>query len=256
MLLKTLQQVYNVPPHSAIKAFEYILRHELSDLDVIIDSISLEHRHLVVSFHGSDETFAYRYLIKHFGRVTSANDFSEGEIVLGRFSDVGNVKFGFFVDIGLLIGDSKFDALYPLYEVRSQLVRGIKIPLMPISRAFGIISHLPLEFELVEKKILKREIRVRLTQRSINWFHSVIKRNLEAVIVCGATRRMIKRALIASGHFNDIQEIERLGLLEYRLICKHGTHATGIIPEIGKFLGNALLGAQIPERVSVLFNTS
>jgi len=252
MQIKTLQKVYNVPPFSAIKAFNYILHHELADLDITIDSVNVDNHHLIVSFHGPDENFAYNYIVKHFGRIISASEFNEGDIVLGRLSDVGKVKFGFFVDIGLLIGNTTFEALYPLYEARSQLVNGLKVPLMSISRAFGLISNLPLEFKIIEKKILKRKIRVRLAPSSLNWLHSSTQQKLEAVIVCGATRRMIKRALIATKHFEDIETIERLGLLEYRLICKRGTRATGIIPEIGGLLGNALLGAQIPERVTDL----
>ena len=66
------------------------------------------------------------------------------------------------------------------------------------------------------------------------------------------TRNAIKNALISSNHTEDIDEIERIGLLEYRLICKRGTRAEGLIPEIGYLLGRAKIGAQVYSRVKEL----
>ena len=52
----------------------------------------------------------------------------------------------------------------------------------------------------------------------------------------------------------DIEIIERIGLLEYRLICKKGTRADGLIPELGPHLGRTKIGAQVPKRVLELFD--
>jgi hypothetical protein len=43
-----------------------------------------------------------------------------------------------------------------------------------------------------------------------------------------------------SGHIRDIYAIERLGILEHSIVCKHGTDAPGLIPIIGPLLESEL----------------
>ena len=68
----------------------------------------------------------------------------------------------------------------------------------------------------------------------------------ERVMVTGATRQEIRKAIIKSGHLRDIIAIERIGFLEHVIICKRDTDAPGIIAEIGPKLPFAKLGAFRP----------
>ena len=109
-------------------------------------------------------------------------------------------------------------------------------------------------FEVVKKQVLGSKVWVKLSLGSLDWLNGALKERKEALIICGTTRNKIKQALIKSNHTEDIEVVERIGLLEYRLICKRGTRADGLIPELGYLLGRAKIGAQVPHRVKELMN--
>jgi len=251
-----LEKTYHVAKHSSAKALDFILSKELSELDVEIKKIEFDKENFaIVTLEGSDEIIARNFLINNHGTKRSVSTVNVGDPVLGRFKDVGGVKFGSFIDAGLEISTKKIDALYPLFAMREQLAEGNKVPLMNIIRAFGIVDNLPLFFEITKREILGGKIWVELTEQSLDWLFDPLERDLEALILCGTTRRMIKQALIQTNHTEDIEIIERIGLLEYRLVCKEGTRADGLIPELGPYLGRTKIGAQVPSRVLQIFDS-
>ena len=253
LTVTVLEKTYNVARHSSIKAFSYILAEELKGLNVEIKEITFnKEKYAEITLEGEDEEVAKNLIIKNYGTKRSIGEIEVGEEIYGRFKDVGGVKFGFFVDGGIFSTTQKIDALYPLFELREQLVGGKKASLINIMRAYGFVENLPLFFEITEKQVIGSKVRVKLTDKSLKWIAKPSKEKKDALIVCGTTRRAIKNALISSNHSEDIEEIERIGLLEYRLICKKGTRAEGLIPEIGYLLGRAKIGAQVYSRVKEL----
>ncbi len=248
-----LEKSYIVHKHSSAKSLKYILDKEFQDLDVEITDISFsKKRHAEITLEGDDKVIAKNFLIANFGTIRSIADIEIGDTIYGRFRDVGGVKFGIFVDAGIQSSTRDIDALYPLFELRNQLSKGNKNPLVSIIRAYGIVENLPMHFEITKKQAIGSKVWVKLTEESLNWLNEPLIKKREALIICGTTRRTIKQALIESRHAEDIEEIERVGLLEYRLTCKRGTRADGLIPEIGYFFGRAKIGAQVLKRVDDL----
>ncbi|NPD87081.1 MAG: DUF2110 family protein [Asgard group archaeon] len=255
MQFTILEKTYNVAKHSSAKALDYILSEELENLDVEIVKIEFnKEKYAEITLDGNDEVMAKNFLINNHGSKRSISTINVGDQILGRFKDVGGVKFGSFVDAGLETSKQNIDALYPLFAMREQLADGNKVPLMNILRAFGIVENLPMFFEITKREILGGKIWVELTEQSLDWIFDSLEREKEALILCGTTRRMIKQALIRTEHVEDIEIIERIGLLEYRLVCKKGTRADGLIPELGPHLGRTKIGAQVPKRVLELFD--
>jgi hypothetical protein len=253
----TLEKTYNVAKHSSEKAFIYILKKEFENLDVEIKGINFtKERYAEVILEGEDEEIAKNILIKNYGTPRSISDLQEGDFIYGRFRETGEVKFGLFVDCGIKSTTQNIDALYPLFEMREQLAQGNKVPLMNMIRAYGFIDNLPMFFEVVKKQVIGSKVWVKLTVESLEWLNSALEEKKEALIICGTTRNQIKQALIRSNHAEDIEVMERIGLLEYRLICKRGTRADGLIPELGHHLGRAKIGAQVPSRVKKLLKKS
>lgn len=251
----TLEKTYNVAKHSSEKAFTFILAKEFENLDVEIKGINFtKERYAEVILEGEDEEIAKNIIIKNYGTPRSIGDLQEGDVIYGRFREVGEVKFGLFIDCGIKSTTQSIDALYPLYEMREQLVQGKKVSLVNMVRAYGFIDNLPMFFEVVKKQVLGSKVWVKLSVESLDWLNSALNEKKEALIICGTTRNKIKQALIKSNHTEDIEVIERVGLLEYRLICKRGTRADGLIPELGYLLGRAKIGAQVPNRVKELTN--
>ncbi len=253
--ITTLQKTYIVAKHSSAKALNFILKKELEELDVeIIDIQFNKERCAEVTIDGEDEIIAKNFIESNYGTKRSVADVNVSDQVYGRFKEVGGVKFGTFVDVGLKTSTKDMDGLYPLFELRNQLANGNNVPLTKILRAYGIIDNLPVFFEITKREILSSKIWLKLTENSLNWLKKPFDHNKEALILCGTTRRTIKHALISSQHTEDIEEIERLGLLEYRLICKKGTRAEGLIPELGPYLGRIKIGAQVVKRVENLLD--
>jgi hypothetical protein len=253
LTVTVLERTYNVARHSSIKAFTFILSKELEGLDVEIKEITFnKEKYAEITLDGGDELVAKNLLIKNYGTKQSIGNLKQGDEIYGRFKDIGEVKFGFFVDCGITSTTEDIDALFPLFELREQLAGGKKTPLMQIMRAYGITENLPLFFEITKRQIIGSKVWIKLTEKSLIWLQKPSKEKKDALIVCGTTRRAIKNALITSNHTEDIEEVERIGLLEYRLICKRGTRAEGIIPEIGYLLGRAKIGAQVYSRIKDL----
>jgi hypothetical protein len=139
------------------------------------------------------------------------------------------------------------DALYPLYKMRLQLAKGKKISVNQIIEKFCLFNNFPIEVFVEKIDLEKKEIEVELSV-----FRDWISSQLDRVIVLGATRAHVKRALLQTKHFQDVIEIQRLGLLEHIIICKKGTYAPGIISKIGSLLPKTPLYAFHPKEAEKL----
>ncbi|MHA1303987.1 MAG: DUF2110 family protein [Candidatus Heimdallarchaeaceae archaeon] len=253
--ITTLIKNYNVPNHSTKKALEFILHDEFHELDIEIKNITFtKEGYAELLIEGEDEQIVENYLQRTYGTKRSIADMQVGDIVYGRFLKTDQVNFGLFVEVGAITTTRNIDALFPLYEQRKQLAQNKTVPMKKIVRAYGIVENLPLFFEITEKQIIGAKLKVKLTEESLDWLTKPIREKKEALIITGTSTRMIKEVLKKTNHSQDIDIIERIGVLEHRLICKKGTRAEGLIPEIGYLLKGAKLGAQIPSRVQELLS--
>ncbi|MFX1294484.1 MAG: DUF2110 family protein [Promethearchaeota archaeon] len=248
-----LEKTYGSYKITALNAFRRRLSTQLEELEVQINKIyNNPSNWITIELEGEDEEAAYNFLKHEYGATCSLGEIKTNTTRRGRLIQTGKYGFGLFIDIGI---DSKYliDAFLPLYTLRRQLVKDEKIPLRNIIQVYGLLDNFSLEvnIELIDQ--LNRKIQVSLSEEQITIFQNWVKLKLERLIVCGITRHHLKKIILRSGHFRDIQAVERMGLLEEIVICKHGTNAPGILSEIGAPLKDAQIQLFIPNNVKKYF---
>jgi len=197
-------------------SFVAMLHNDLRGLRI---AYSLElTKWISVTISGPDEELAADLLTKRYGKL---RDVQRGNIVYARLVAVNDG--GFTLDAGgkrVLVHHSK---LQPLG-------RGTALQ---IASRFGLIRCLPLEIRLVD------ESDAELTKNQIDTLWRW-KKGTDRINVNNATRAQIHAVLKRTGHARDVYAIERLGILEHSIVCKHGTDAPGLVPIIGPFLESEL----------------
>jgi hypothetical protein len=171
-----------------------------------------------VTVSGPDEELATDLLTKKYGKL---RDVQRGDIVRAWLAEINDT------DLALDAGGKR--VLVPQSKLK-QLGRGTALQ---VALRFVLIRCLPLEVRLVE------ENEAELTKNQIDTLWRW-KRGTDRINVNNATRAQIHAVLKRSGHARDIYAIERLGILEHSIVCKHGTDAPGLIPIIGPFLESEL----------------
>ncbi len=251
-----LEKVYGTDHSQGIKAAYTLLRSEVSGLNVKVKDVSLDNSgRLVVVLEGEDKEAAKNFLAEKHGCIRGFNELEEGKTYRGRVVSPLSYGYGFYVDVGVVYPKPK-DALVPLYKLRKQLVNERRIPLRTIVNSYCFIDNLPLKVRVVKVETGLGKIEAELSGEELARLNEWVKSRLDHVVVCGATRQEVRRAIIQSGHLRDIVSLERLGLMEHAIICKYGTDAPGIIAEIGEQLKNATLKAFIPKKVRDLLSYS
>jgi len=197
-------------------SFEAMLHNDLGGLHV---AVSLEiSKWISVTVSGPDEGLAADLLTRKYGKL---HDVRQGEIVRAWLSAIIDTALVF--DAGgkrVLVHQSKL----------KQLGRGTALQ---VASRFGLIRCLPLEMRLVEENDAE------LTKNQIDTLWRW-KKGTDRINVNNATRAQLHAVLKRSGHARDVYAIERLGILEHSIVCKHGTDAPGLVPIIGPFLESEL----------------
>ncbi len=215
-------------------SFGAMLNNDLSGLRI---SYSLElTKWISVTVSGSDEGLAADLLIKRYGKL---HNVQRGDIVCARLVAINDL--GFALDAGgkrVLVHHSK---LKPLGRGTAP----------QIASRFGLIRCLPLEIRLVEENDAE------LTKKQIDTLWRW-KKGTDRINVNNVSRAQIHAVLKRSGHARDVYAIERLGILEHSIVCKHGTDAPGLVPIIGPFLESELgcIRGDITSRSSSFFRGS
>jgi len=231
-----LEKAYGPNKNAAIKAFKHIILRLLKDLNVkILKLEKAEKNWIKVVLNGEDAEAAKNYLAKEFYTTTLINQLKKGDIIKGKLVDVEEYGYGVYVDIGIIDPHPK-DALIPLYVLRRQLAKGHIVSTRQIVKKYAFMNNLPLEVKIRDIDESLGTIEAELSESQVKKYKKWIKQEVDRILVCGATRQMIRKAIIRSGHLRDILNIERLGLLEHAVVCKPGTTAQGLIAEIGKYL--------------------
>ncbi len=241
---RTLGKGVSVLEHLGWEILEKLEGLEVPELD-----LDEERGWVKVRVAGPDEEAAENLLIRLYGRVPSIHEVKEGDEFRGYLVDVGKVGYGLYFKSFL---EDK-DALYPLYQMRKQLVDGKKVPTRAIARAYGLMEGLALQLRVI--KVEPEGVSVEISPRQLGLIKSIVYQELEALFVVGATPKELERALLRTGHKRDVR-VRRLSFLSHMLICKRGTQAKGLIPRLGPHLPGAVFSTFIWSKVRDLYKAN
>lgn len=238
--VKLLLPIYVKLSDQVVHSFKWYIKAMLQGFKIDdVGIIKASKRFTEIQIVGEDAKVGAKFLSKMFGGPIKWEDLRFGEPVSGR---VMRAEGGFIkVDIGLLEPDylkvvvpSEF-VIKRIFGVEKRLDdEGLK--------AMGIHKFLPLKVVVREEDKIdydKREITGRLARDSLLMLKSWLKSRFDRLLVLGATRSGVIKALRMSKHGRDILNVERLGFLEQVIVCKWGTSSVGLIPEIGEYLPEA-----------------
>jgi hypothetical protein len=236
-----LQKIYK----ASIEGAEKFLKKILGDLDCSLTSLSVvENGWLRVQASGRDERVAVRLLERECGlapiSVVNVKRFST---FLGRVIFSGRSRTEAFVDIGAFSPKPVF-AKIPLRTLQGQLVDGRKLALQRIEEMFVLLDNLPLEVRVVRVDVEAFE--AELTERQVGIFGRWACERLDRLIVSGVPIGGVKRAIERARLEGDVLGVESLGLLEHVVVCKLGTDAVGLVPRLGRWMSDGVLGVFSP----------
>ena len=234
--------------------FDKNIRSTLEGLNVEVKTCGATARGWIqISISGEDENVALRYLEDKIGLCTASfEDIHRFSTIKGRITNLENSKNELRVDMGVY-SPSIYDAVMPLTRLQAQLVDGRKITLMEIVELFGMSENMPFTVKIdsvdKDRSLIEAEVAEKQRRQYIVWTESLLDR----LLILGASYSGIELAVEQAGFRRDVVNIESLGGFEYAVVCKLGTDAVGLIPRIGKILGNASMVVFSPRRIFALF---
>lgn len=217
------------------------MMRQLSGMEVESLDLDVENGWVKVKVSGNDEGIAENLICRIYGRLRRASEVRRDETLRGFITDLGEVGYGIY--FRAFLGEK--DGLYPLYEMRRQLVDGKKLSAREIARLYGFVNDLAMEIRLVNFD--EKGIYVSIAPRYIRILRNSVERGRDILFIVKATPRQVRRALIKTGHSRDVSVI-RNSFLSFMLVCKRGTQARGIIPRLGPYLPGATLSAVHSDR--------
>lgn len=208
-------KVYGEHRERAVQSLTAILDQQLDGLEVTYN-VGVRHDGFpAVTIEGEDAVVARNLLGAEWGEIPG--HLEPGGTYRGVLE--GWTDEGFVVDVGesvLLPGD--------------HLDLGVGTPAQLATR-FGLVTNMPIEIAIADVPTLSDAQRDRL----FDW-----QRGPGRVNANGITRGQLRATLNRAGHAQDIQTIERLGLLEQSIICTEDTDPPGIVASIGPYVAGEL----------------
>lgn len=243
--MKTLEvdvliPVYGVKPipPDYYWSFRRWLKSALGNLRIDdIYVIEFRERFTKVKIAGPDAETAVAFLRRTYGVRLNTSDIREGEVFAGRVYALADDHI--LVDIG--VGEDQPELLVrvPLTEFARAL--GAKEMDRETFMLLGIRERFPLQVKIGHIEGTTAE--GTLGERTVRLLQRWLERPVDRIIVYGATRAQVERAIKKAGHTRDVVNVERLGFLEHAIVCKRGTSAKGLIPRLGPFLWGVKLEA-------------
>jgi hypothetical protein len=233
---------------SQFKHVHSLLNARIRGLNAKVEVSGITPRRWVrVVVSGEDEAVALRYLAEKIGICP------ESQSQLCKFSSIkGSIvsmdKNGVGVDVGIL-APKIVDAEVSLSRLQAQLADGKKVALDKITTPYGFCESLPLAVKILSNDEEARRIEAMLDEKQVAQYRDWTKRLLDVLVVLGASSEEVNSALKATGSGRDIVTVEPLGLFEFAVVCKLGTNARGLIPQIGRSLRHARFSIFSPRRV-------
>ncbi len=233
-----LEKVYG--DRSGFEKLDRKLRSLIGELEVEWKLSITKKQWVKVSLRGEDEEISANLIREEFGEVPyKLSRIKEGEVYRGRFTDLGKVGYGAYVDIGIFSPAPK-DALLPLYYLKRTFG---EMPVRQMIKRFGWVDYLPVEVRLEKVEFGTRSVEAEFSERQLRMLRKWLEDGHDKLFITGTVSERIEEALIKTGHGRDIKRLEELGLMETLLILKKGTQAPGIIKEIGPLIKPAVIGA-------------
>ncbi len=195
-----------------------------------------------VDVSGEDKAVALWFLDHEIGLAPfSVDRVKKFSAIRGRVIFSGKSRNELYVDVGVF-SPAPFDATISLQKLQAQLADGKKVPMKKLIELYCLYNNLPLKVKLVNNvDAQKGKIEAELSEAQLSQIARWIRIFLDRLIVIGAPFSEVKRAITVSKHARDVVKIERLGFLEYAVLCKLGTDAVGLVPRVGRFLPKATL---------------
>ncbi len=229
-------KLYGTRRRQLLSSVRLLIESLISGLSLRGIQVGLDRRTGRVTVHldGADSEFAANLLVDRFGSAVTLNRVHNGDQLHGYLIDVGKVGYGLYVDVGIS-NSSRVDALIPLYSLRESL--GVdRGSVRQIAKSAVLVENLPVRIEVTEVDTFHRKVTASLSKSEVSRILSWFEDDHERVIVLGADRDEVRRALIRTGHLSDIYRFEELGVFEQVLVCKRTTRASGILSAIGPLI--------------------
>lgn len=208
-----------------------------------------------VSISGEDEMAAQHFLANDVGVCLESLDHVEKTLLIsGRIVDLKRSKEQLFVDVGVF-SPNVVDALIPLSNLQAQLADGRKATLREIGESYNFCNDLPITVEISKVDRENASLEGFLADKQLLQYQVWIKSLLDRLIVLGASLSEVEYAVKSSGSTRDIVRIESLGLLEHAVVCKLGTDAAGLVPQLGRRLKKATFSVFNPRRIMKFSDT-
>lgn len=255
--MPTVTLLLKVYDESQLELVEKSIKSILKGLKVETKICQIAPREMVqINVSGEDEKAALNYLDKEIGICPSSlenlNKYSE---VKGRIISLNKSKTELYVDIGIS-SPNIVDAVIPIQRLQAQLADGRKIALEKLVELYGFCEHLPLTVKILDVNKEKSFIEVMFSEKQISQYKKWTKSFLDRLIILGASLLEVRLALKRARVNRDIIQVEPLGLFENAVACKLGTDAVGLIPKIGKMLGNSTFSVFSPKKILEFMNYS
>jgi hypothetical protein len=247
---QTATLALKIPPQ-ALRHGEGLLRNNLvkqaEGLNVESE-FNLEEYWLQIRTKGEDADAFLNLVKQEYGEAPiSRSNLEKWDLVNGFVTGAGRVGYGVYIDIGILEPTPK-DALYPLHRMRAQLAEGEPKSARDILDANALVDYVPLKMIVTELE--NENISVELTDDARDILVSWRKYPFDRVIVVGADRTLLEKAVRTAGLEGDIAKVETLSIFVQSLLCKIGTDAPGVIAKIGvKLPGISLKSYRTPTKL-------
>lgn len=240
---------------SQLKLIDKLLKSILEGLEIEIATPEITSRGWVrLTVSGEDEKIALKYLASEIGlcpvSLESVKRFSTAK---GRVTALNKNGSRLLVDIGVF-SPKIVDATISLHHLQAQLADGRKIALRKIVELFGFCENLPLTVKILSIEEENSRVETMLAEEQLARYRNWARSLLDRLIVLGVPIAEIESALKEAQCSRDIVDIEPLGLFEHAVVCKLGTDAAGLIPQIGRKLPQAAFTVFNPKRILEFFD--
>jgi len=243
--LTLLTRIYN---SHQLRQMDTIIADAVEGLDVeAIVTGTLANRWVQVDVSGEDEGVASKLIERDFGfcpvELVNVKKFDS---LKGFVTDLEKSKDELALDIGV-VKPAGVKAVVSLDKLQANLADGNKFSLRQLTDLWGFANNLPLQIKVLDtdEVIVKGQLHDSQIHRFEYWRDSLLDR----LLVMGASRAEVDKAIEQAGIGRDVIEVEVLGTFEYALVCKLGTDATGLIGEIGRMLRKAKFTVFTPKRI-------
>lgn len=239
MLVSLLIPIYRNLDERFMNSLKWFLKARVENLDAAIEVKKWSEWVLKLDLQGSDAETAALFMKNQFGTERSMENLLKEKEYMGNVARIQEENI--VVDIG--IRTPEFYLYIPFESFFKDVLALERNVSSTHFRDFGIRKYFPLSLTLENLVPVAREdyLRGKIGNESLSMFKEWLNLPYNRVLVYGETRGQIKEAISKSGHGQDILNIERLGFLECSIVCKEGTSARGLIPEIGPYLKTAEL---------------